>query len=435
MPDATQVFRAREKGPPGQLVIRFVLFPAMLFGFMTASAWSVRLACADYWFRQQSIPETEKAIAFTPGQADYYFRLALLEREANNPTAMEALNRAVALNPSDARSWMELGLSYEGAGALPQAEQCLLRAAGEDRQYLPRWTLANYYFRRSAVADFWFWAKQAAGMIHGDPAPLFRLCGRVAEDGALIDRLEIQRPDIRAAYLTYLLRRNRLDLIRPASRHLLSGTRASDVPLLLTACDRLLESKNVVDTLEIWNGLADNRRIPFGRLQPAEGRVLTNGDFRVSPTLQGFDWRLPSPAGVSASVDVGGGLRLTFSGSQPENCEPLVQFVPVQPNLNYQLTFEYRTYGIAAGSGLRWRIVDQNGGATLLDAYCLSSEHVETAKLSFVAPAGCQIARVALIYRRAPGTTRIEGFLILRRVELKPISLLRDTSALKPGPR
>lgn len=402
------------------MLIRFVLYAAMLVGFMAASAWSFRLACADYWFRRQTIRETKKAIAFTPGQADYYVRLALLEPATNGQTATEALQRAVALNPSDARAWMELGLLYESAGNLALAEQSLLHAAEEDKQYLPRWTLANYYYRRSAVDNFWFWAKEAAQMTNGDPTSLFQLCGRVGEDGTLIDRLNIRRPDVRAAYLSYLLSQKRLDLIRPASRHLLNEKRESDVPLLLTTCDRLLESKNIGAALDIWNGLVDNRQIPFGRLQPAQGRVLTNGDFRVSPTSQGFDWRLPAIDGISASGDERGELRLTFSGNQPENCEALVQFVPVQEDVEHELKFEYRTDGIVAGSGLRWRITDQNGGRILVDAHNLSSEREESGKVSFMVPAGCKIARLALVYNRVQGTTRIEGFIILRKVELKP---------------
>jgi hypothetical protein len=336
--------------------------------------------------------------------------------------ATAALQRAVALNPSDARCWIELGLRYEKEGHRPLAEQCLLRAAEEDAQYFPRWTLTNYYFREDALDRFWFWAKKASEMAYGDPAPLFRLCGRVAEDGALVDRLNIARPDVRAAYLSYLMSQGRLDLIRPVSRYLLTGTRASDVPLLLTTCDRLLKSNNVADALGIWNGLSDNHRIPFARLQPAEGRVLTNGEFRVPPTLHGFDWRLTAINGVSASADERGGLRLTFSGSQSENCEPLVQFVPVQENMVYQLKFTYRTYGIAAGSGLEWRITDRNGGRPLAGADGLYTKGEESGRVSFVTPAGCQIARVALAYRRSPGTTRMEGFIVLRKVELNPTS-------------
>ena len=36
----------------------------------------------------------------------------------------------------------------------------------------------------------------------------------------------------------------------------------------------------------------------------------------------------------------------------------------------------------------------------------------------FAAPAGCRFVRLALTYQRAMGTTRIEGYMILRRMEL-----------------
>jgi tetratricopeptide (TPR) repeat protein len=401
------------------MVIRWVLFPALLAGFTAASAWSIRLAFADYWFGKQTVQGTERALAWTPGQADCYVRLAFLTSSENRLTATEALQRAVALNPSDARSWIELGLRYEKEGNRMLAEQCLLRAAEEDRQYLPRWTLTNYYFRETAINRFWFWAEKAAGMAYGDASPLFRLCGQVVEDGALIDRLNIRRPDLRAAYLSYLLSRNRLDLIRPASRHLLQGARATDVPLLLAVCDQLLESKNAASALETWNGLAAKHRIPFRPLQPAGGDVLTNGDFRVAATLHGFDWRLPAIDGVSASTDDRGGLRLTFSGRQPENCEPLVQFVPVQENTDYQLKFEYWTSGIAAGSGLEWRITDWNGDKSLVDAHGRYTERDGSGKVVFVTPAGCHLARLALAYKRLPGTTRMEGFIVLRKVSAR----------------
>jgi tetratricopeptide (TPR) repeat protein len=408
-------------------MIHLLLYPILLAGFTAASVWSVRVACADYWFRQQTITATKKAIAFTPGQADYYFRLALLEIEANSHTAKDTLNRAVALNASDARSWIELGLHYEIENNQRVAERCLLRAAEEDRQYVPRWTLANYYFRQMEFKSFWLWAKEAAAMINGDPVPLFRLCGRVAEDGALMDHLQISRPGIRAAYLSYLLSQNRLDLIRPVSIQLLKDARASDVPLLLATCDRLLESKKVLDALNVWNGLADTDLIPFRSLRPGEGKVMTNGDFEKSPTSHGFDWRLATIDGVSASGDEHGGLRLTFSGGQPEHCEPLVQFVPAQLGVDQELKFEYQTYGIAADSGLNWRITDENGSGILAETHSLSSERVESGVASFGVPAGCKVIRLSLVYRRAPGTTRIQGCIVLRKVRLTS-RILRTTA-------
>ncbi len=401
-------------------ITRFVVFPVILGGAIAASTWSVRLACGDYWFREQTVPGIRRAIAFTPGQAGYYVRLALLDPPGNQRTAIATLRHAVALDPSDAASWIELGLHYEEEGDRLQAEQCLLRAAREDAQYLPRWTLANYYFRANEIDRFWFWTAKAAALVHDDPTPLFRLCGRVAEDGALVDRLNIGRKDVQAAYLSYLLNEGRLNLIQPVSRRLLTATRASDVPLLLTACDRLIQSSDAAGALVIWNGLAYTHAIPSEPLQPAQGIVLTNGDFRAPSILRGFDWRLQPTDGVSASVDEGGGLRLAFSGGQPEDCEFLGQFVPLQENIRYKLEFAYQTSGISAGSGLEWRISDPAVRRTLIDAHSLPSTGEASGALTFATPANCRMAHIVLAYRRAPGTTRMEGSIVLRKVTLKP---------------
>jgi hypothetical protein len=392
---------------------------ALTAGLIAAAVWSVRLSWADYCFRQGTVLGTQQAIQATPGQAALYYRLALLESDENGRKATEALQRATALNPSDGPSWVELGLRYEAEHNDRLAEQCLLRAAEENAEYLPRWTLANYYFRHNNVDRFWYWAKQSADRIYDDPLPFFRLCGRAAGDGDWIDRMQLDRPDIRAGYLSYLLAENRLDRIGTAARNVLIGKREADVPLLEAASDALLQSNRVAQALHIWNGLVDAHAVPFGRLA-AEGTVLTNGDFTTQPTSQGFDWRLPDVDGLSvASEENPAGLRVTFSGRQPEQCEPIFQYVPVREHTEYRLRYAFRTSGIRAGSGLHWRITDMNR-RTLESGESLSSEADAQSEVSFVTPADCQAIRLSLAYERAPGTTRIDGFLILRQVEIKP---------------
>ena len=343
-------------------IARFLTITIVAAGFAAAGVWSVRLGWADYWFRKETLAGTEKALAITPDQAAYYYRLALLTSDDHPARAIEALQRAVALNPADAHSWIELGLRYEAGGDYARAEQCLIRAVEEDAEYLPKWTLANHYFRRNDPPRFWFWAKQAAAMAYGDPLPLFRLCGQMEEDGDLIDRLAIRNPSVRASYLSYLVGQDRIDLVGSPSRRVLEDNRQSDTPLLLAVCDRLLDRSRVDEALDIWNKLAGTHRIPFGARSSAIESPLTNGAFTAAPTSQGFDWRLPEVDGISAaSEESPGGLRLTFSGRQPERCDALVQYVPVQENRKYKLRFLYRTSGIAAGTGLTWRITDRNG--------------------------------------------------------------------------
>jgi hypothetical protein len=410
-------------------------------GYMAQVAWLAAFAVAAGWSflgggggvggGVETVAGTEQAIAWMPQRAEYHVRLAILLTDSDTSRSEAELRRAAALQPADARAWIELGLRHEARGEYAAAEQCLLRAANEDKLYLPRWTLTNYYYRRDETERFWKWAGSAARMIPGDPMPLFRLCGRVVEDGRLMERLAIREPDVRAAYLAYLVGRERVDVAGQATAGVLGANRSEDVPLLLTACDRMMEQARPGQALGIWNQLAAHGRIPFGALDPDRGQSLTNGEFTLAPSSRGFDWRLPGVDGVSSSSEENPpGLRLTFSGRQPESCEALVQYLPVLEREGFELRFVYQTSGIPAGSGLSWGLTEVNGGRSLVlwragedgrvmeSAAGLSADVETRGKLAFVAPAGCRFVRLALSYQRATGTTRIEGFIILRRMEL-----------------
>jgi len=405
---------------------------AALAGLLMAAAWSIREGWADYRMRQETVSATAAAIALTPGQSEYYARLAWLVSNHDPRKAKEALGRAVELNPWDARSWIELGLRAEAEGDSARSEECLLRAAKADNTFLPRWTLANYYFRHDDLAKFWIWAKQSAAMVYGDAQPLFLLCGRVEEDGKLIDRLQIQAPAVQAGYLSYLLGRNRVDLIGPAVQRLVAANREADVPLLITAGERLLEAGRIQEAAELWNRQATAGRVGFQTPAGAGEQLAANGDFAVPPASRGFDWRLPAVDGVSVSrEETARGLRVTFSGREPEDCEVLAQLVPVSEERQYELVFHYRTRGIATRQGLGWRITDARGGTPLGEGAGVAAEEDAEGRLTFATPAKCRLVRVALRYHRSPGTTRMEGFLILRTVAVRPGQLPIDGSRVR----
>jgi hypothetical protein len=398
---------------------RLAVTAAAAAGFAVAGAWSVRLGWADYWFQKETAEATAKAIALTPDQSEYLVRLALLTGDEYPARALAALRQAVELNPADGRAWVELGLRLEETGDLAGAQKSLLRAAAEDRTYLPRWTLLNFYFRRGDADKFWYWAKAATPMIYGDPMPLFHFCGRVNEDGRLIERLDIRQPQIQAGYLFYLLDSGHAGLAGGASRRLLADNRETDVRLLLDACDWLIEAKRTDDAAAIWDGLWQRGRLPF-RARPGADSILTNGDFAVSPTGHGFDWRLPDTEGISAAREEDpAGLRLTFSGMQAESAEPLIEYVRVEEDRSYQLKYGYRTSGIEANSGLTWRVTSLDGAA-IASGQELSSDDPAAGSVTFVIPEGCRMVRLSLAYQRRPGTTRIAGYVVLRNVELRP---------------
>jgi tetratricopeptide (TPR) repeat protein len=403
---------------------RWTVVPAAaaMAGLIAVSLWSIRAGAADYRMHQETVGAAHEAIALTPDQSEAYARLAWLASGGDPQTAKAALLHAVAVNPWDTRSRIELGLLAEAEGDLATSARYLLQAAEADHLFLPRWTLANYYFRRGDTAQFWRWAKETADRAYGDTQPLFRLCGRVAEDGKLLDRLQIQSADVRAGYLSYLLGQNRVDLIAPAVRRLLQENRDVDAALLWQACERLLEARRVDEAMEIWNRQADAGRAP-SRTSTGEGEQLTvNSEFAAPPTSRGFDWRLPVVEGISFSrEDESHGLRVTFSGRQPEDCEALAQLVAVRGQVAYDLEFVYRTPGLANAKGIGWRMTSGDG-SVLGEVAVPASDTDATGRLSFRTPEACGLVRLALTYHRAPGTTRLEGFLVLRKVTLEPAS-------------
>src|SRR5450755_2728606 len=162
------------------------------------------MALADYHSRQGTPASVRDAIHMEPDGADYYIQLAALTQESDPMASTQALQHALALNPRDSNAWVELGLRAEQVGNLAGAERNLLTAARIDKLYQPRWSLANYYFRRGDMEKFQLWAREAVHMAYGDSTPLFSLCWRATDDGELIAHiLDIRTAERQASYLNY----------------------------------------------------------------------------------------------------------------------------------------------------------------------------------------------------------------------------------------
>jgi hypothetical protein len=404
-------------------VMRIVASVAAVAVLTCAAYWSLRLGYADWVVRTGSPEQAKRATELAPCHARYQARLAaLLDQWGEDQAAsVAALERAVVCNPRDSESWIELGLQAEKEGDSTKAERFLLEAARVDKQYDPRWTLANFYFRRNDAENFWSWARKAAAMSYGDGASLFRLCWRMTQDpGAILERAIPDQPAVLARYLSFLLADHRVAALEAAAQRAAGHAGPEDLPVLLASCDRLVEARQFPAALRIWTALSRRKLLPYLPPEPERGLSLTNGDFRAPLLSHGFDWRVHVAEGVSVSrSESEPALRITFSGRQPESCELLSQFVPVLPGREYRLRFRYRTSGIGPDTGVQWRIFDAATAAQLADrsSYLSSEDEIEQ-EVSFSTPAKTHMARLVLLYQRAPGTTRIEGSIFLSRVSL-----------------
>jgi len=359
---------------------------------------AVRLAVAETIFRVDTAAAIQRAIAVA-GLTPAAFEERLAEIDA--PHARDALKRAVAANPRSSAAWIALGLLEERCGDLEAAERSLLEASRVDRQYLPAWTLGNFYFRRANRERFWVWADRAARLVYDDFRPLLRLCDQFETDpGRMLAHFRDRRR-LEPAYLNFLIGESRLDAAEEVAKGMWND-RAND-PMLIDLADREIRAGHALPAIELWNAASG-----FGPIAPAQGRILTNGDLARAPLNLGFDWRLIETEGV-AEIWRPYKLVFTFSGSQPEACAVLEQTMYFVPR-HFRLRFDYVT-GVVAPSGLRWSLDSVAG--TPMEPSDRWREGV------FDIPRTKGLAHLKLIYRREPGTTRTEGRIEIRNLRLE----------------
>ena len=385
--------------------------------FLAGVYWVARQGWAEWELRKGTEEGASRAAELAPGNARYWAGRS----DWGSPERVSDLERAVALNPYYSEAWIELGLIAEARGDPENAERHLLEAARVDRGFGPRWTLANYYYRRQDREKFWEWAGQALEMSSGDATALYRLCWLLEPDGEKILARAIPRnADHLARYLLFLVSERRLrEAARTAGLVLEKGGGAHR-GMLVNLCEQLVAAGELDEALAVWNGMVAHGLLAFSRLDPERGPWLTNGELAATPLSAGFDWRILTVEGVSIEgIGAGRGLRIRFSGRQPEQCELLVQYVPAGPGSCYRLEYEYETNGLPRESGLRWRI----SGAERRDPIVTGTEYLwreqeGAGMLRICVPPRTRLLKLSLRYDRAPGTTPIEGWLLLRRVRL-----------------
>lgn len=182
---------------------RPIFFQRAVFSALLASALllTIRLGVAEVQFRR----DPERAI-----QSPTWLRPESLVRPDASP---ERLRDALRLNPRLSLAWIYLGLSREDEApdGVARAEEALLQAARVDRQYVPAWTLANFYFRHRAPEKFWPWAARAAALTFDDYRPLLRLAdGLEPSARRVVARLPGGAPMLRS-YMDLLIGEGRLE--------------------------------------------------------------------------------------------------------------------------------------------------------------------------------------------------------------------------------
>jgi len=371
---------------------------------------SLSFARADYLFQLDTDQSIRSAIHLVPDGWPYYMRLAQFDR----PNARHLLESSLKLNPYNAQADIELGLQYEADGNLGEAEKHLLNAYSIDHTYLPRWSLANYYFRHDNMPAFWTWARSAAAMPAADIGSLFELCWRVSPNPAKISEAILNdNPEMLRQYVRFLLSRDQADAVGSVARLLIrSGDPESDRTFLFAVLNRLLVLDDAAAATMLWRQLIEQHWVV------ADTSVPNNASFQREPLPVSFDWNLPEYQGLHSWTGHAG-LETEFSGSEPEDCIIAEQAVVLKPG-NYVMVFHYHTSAIPPETGIRWQIFDPKTQKVIAESTDLSSDQVKKSQFNFSIPE-TSLSVLRLNYRRTLGTVRISGTLNTEATEIQAL--------------
>jgi hypothetical protein len=361
--------------------------------FVAAAFFSILRARADAAFRASTPESVARAVELAPSNGEYLlFRALQIDYDGGDATGL--LERAAALNPTSSAPRIRLGLAAEIRGDNASAEQWLLDAARIDKQFEPRWTLANFCFRNGNAAQFWIWLTAALDRSYGDRRPAFELAWRESDDAERISRAIPGKHEVLAAYLSYLFESHRVDAAAPVALQLASLHDSSDQPLLLGADDEFIAADRAQPALDLWRALVSKY----------DG--IVSGSFDPPRLGHGFDWRTPEIEGVvELDLDHPSRRRIQFDARQPEACELLRQYLSVTPGLRYQLRWQSSLNNLRSPTGIEWRIAG-------------ASAPVEAGELAFTAQS--RLAPLTLNYRRPKGEPRAEGSLEVWSVNVAP---------------
>lgn len=381
--------------------------------------WSVRLAIANWCEKRNDLRSVLYAIKLAPGNEAYLRRAAELTDETGADGTVYR-RKAIAADPYCSTNWIQLAFRAEREGRYREAEENLLEAARVDRLFEPRWALANLYFRAADTTNSLRWIREVLEIAQGDLTPVFRLAWQTTADASLILSNAIpDRSTVLAAYLDFLSSSDRLNEATPVAMKLARIANPSQVGAVQNYCERMLGSGHANEATAVWNQMLHRRFISEPLIGSDPAHLLLNGNFRRRSSEPGFHWRIPVPDGVSTDGGGPDGLRIEFSGKEPDRFVILSQYLQLAPNTKYRIHATYQASGIESGQELSWRVFDLSRKTDVANAsFNLVPERQGEVVANFTTPSNTGLVSFQLAYERPAGVTHIEGILRLTLVDV-----------------
>jgi hypothetical protein len=357
----------------------------------------------------------ERAIRLEPGNAEFphLLGLRLSASDRDDTGAIVNLHKAVVLNPNRGRYWLDLASVYQATGNVEKENEALQFAltaepgnpeiaaeagefflvAGDANRALP-------LFRRALEQD-----PEAAKII-------FPVCWRETQDANLILAEAIPaNPELQLAFLRVLTEQEEATAANEVWEHIVAAHKSFQPQLSFFYFDYLLKQQDVARFDRAWHELAG--LVPGMRAYLPSDNLIVNAGFEQPLLNSGFDWRYEPAEHIAAGIDDkvahsgSHALSLSYDGN-PAYDAGWKQFVPVQPDTDYEFSAWIKSENVTTSSGPRIAVADAFTGASLLLTDDVLDTHPwQEIKGTLRVPA--ETVLLAVRITRAPANTRIRG--------------------------
>lgn len=320
---------------------------ALLVVALAAAGSYLRAASRAYralrWAENTTPESLKTALQLEPSNAEFRYRSGRYSLLAQDfPAAVADFQAAIALNPYDARYWLDLASADLAGDDLPAAQRALARAVDADPT-TPEvvWQAANYELVQGNTDQA---VRRFHDLVEHDHASLLavlNVCWRATGDPELIaEKVLPARADSHFNFIRFLENKNQPEAAAKVWSHLIALQQPFPAALAFPYFDYLISRGDVARVSEAWGQLATVSP-EFRAYVPGDNQIV-NGGFELDLLNGGLDWRyLPRPE-VTVIIDINQAhsgnrsLAITYTGA-PEDAG-VFQFVPVRANTHYEFS-------------------------------------------------------------------------------------------------
>src|SRR6266403_1173242 len=373
------------------------------------SYFGVRNAIATYYLNLDTRAGYERAVTLEPANARNWFLLGrsyLYDFEQPEPAlAVQSLRKAVALDPYSAEALLDLAAAYDGQGDTANARQAFLAA----QSVYPlsadvAWSYGNFLLRQGEQDAAFSEIRKAVELEPKRSTEAFSRALRVQPDANVL--LDKALPPSAAVYLPILHSLSDvgdLDNAQFVWNRLIALRQKVSMSEMFFFINGLIHQRRVADAVHAWDQAVSIMQNPPPP-DPA-GSLLWDGGFESSYTGGGFSWHfLPATSDVQISLDPSEkhsgerSLRILFNGHRNISFEDACHNIAPESGKRYLLAAWVKTQSLTSSEGVRLQIFvfSATGVQAVTSEEVHGTQPWQQIQLTWLAPLGAGFGSVCV---------------------------------------